>query len=112
MKSLIFLLLALPAMLEATDTIISAWYKTNGTNWNITNQVMHVYYNSTYVWINANSIPAYTIGPWTANPNSPSAQNNTFLFTRSPSVRKATKSSTSLGAIGVWLDGVEVRRAI
>jgi hypothetical protein len=106
-----FILLALPALLQAqnvTDKIIISWYKSNGTNWNISSMVQHVYYNGSYVWINVNSIPSYTIGPWSGISYVPKKLDTKWFFYRTPSVQSGTKTLTGMGAMGLWLDGVYI----
>ncbi len=95
------------AAATSTDKVITSWKKSTGTNWNITNNVMNVWYNATYVWVYAHSIPSYSIGPWKSNPNSPKAQNKTYYFKRTPTAT-SSKTANSLGAIGIWLDGVAI----
>jgi hypothetical protein len=64
-------LIALPALSLAvtitpaasSEKILSAWYQSNGsTNWNMTSQIVHLYYENSYVYVNANSMPGYGIG--------------------------------------------------
>ena len=50
-------------------------------------------------------VPSYSIGPWTANPNKPTAQNIYFKIPRIPTVA-ITKKSTPLGSMGVLINGV------
>jgi hypothetical protein len=111
MKILTLIILALPALLQAqnvTDKIITSWYKTNGTNWNLTSMVMHVFYNGSYLWVNANSIPSYTIGPWTGLSYVPKAKDTTAIFYKTPSVQTGTRTKTGMGTMGLWLDGVYI----
>ena len=61
------------------DQLITSWVKTTGTGYNnIVNNVYSLSADSSYVYVSANSIPDYSIGPWTNNPNKPSAQAKTY----------------------------------
>lgn len=62
-------------------------------------------------YINATGIPAYPIGPWPSNPNTPSNQNILARFPRTPTAQSGTHTNTGLGAIGLWIDGVEIFNA-
>ena len=89
---------------------ISSWLRntTNATGYNgLPCNVQSVYYTATDVYVCASDIPAYTIGPWQANPNTPSNQNSISKFTLTPS-EKIAKTYTGLGAIGMWKNGVHI----
>jgi hypothetical protein len=73
--------------------------------------VQQVSYNATHVWVSCSSVPAYGIGPWPGNPNTPSDGNWTFRITRNPAPKAAPKTATGLGAIGVWTNGVAIYNA-
>ncbi len=76
--------------------------------------VQRIRYTDTMVIVNANNLASYTMGPW-FDPqftggvfgNFASSQNNQFQVPRTPSVA-ATKSNTSMGAVGVMVNGVAV----
>ena len=76
-------------------------------NNSIKTDVLSVKYDSSYVYVNTNSVPSYSIGPWKANPNTPSAKNAIFKFALKPSIA-STAASVGLGAIGLWSNGVEI----
>lgn len=89
-----------------TDPVIRNWKKTTGTGYGgYANNVLSVKYSSNYVYVKSNSIPSYSVGPWSSNPNLPTAQGYTFKFPRYPT-SASTKVSTMLGPIGIWTDGV------
>ena len=98
------------------DPIITSWLKSNGSGSgsnnasSYSNMVSNVYYSSSYVWVKANSIPSYSIGPWKANPNSAKGQNAQFALSRNPS-QASNPSNVGLGAIGLWIDGVQIYNA-
>jgi len=65
-----------------------------------------VCYNTTDVYVRANGLANYTMGPW-SNPNVPSNMNWTFKITRSPIEETGTKTNTPFGgAQGVAINGV------
>ena len=64
--------------------------------------------------MNSNNLPSYVIGPWFIGGmnggvfmNFAAAINSLAQLPRTPAVA-ATKSNTSLGAIGVWVNGIAV----
>lgn len=66
------------------------------------------------VYLSANGLGSYTMGPWFIDGgnggvfmNFPTAQNVRAQFPRNPSAA-ATKRNTTLGAIGLWVNGVAV----
>ena len=73
--------------------------------------VQQVKYNANYVWVSCSSVPAYNIGPWPGNPNTPADGNWCFRITRNPTPKAAPKTATGLGAIGVWVNGVAIYNA-
>ncbi len=71
-------------------------------------------YTDSTVYVTANNLGSYTMGPWFNDgnnggvfPNWPSAQNNRGQIPRTPAVA-TTKTSTPLGAVGLWVNGVAV----
>lgn len=71
------------------------------------NNVDSIQYSSNYVYVHSNSIPAYSIGPWKANPNNPTALNFYFKFPRKPTPA-SQKTSTPLGHMGILINGVSL----
>jgi len=74
----------------------------------IVSNVQLVQYNATYVYVSTNCIPEYGIGPWPTDPNIPSAQNAVCEFPRTPVPNTGTLTSTPLGSIGLWSNGVQM----
>ncbi len=94
---------------------LSTWLRnTNGRIGynNIPADVQFVRYSPNYVYVNSTGIPAYTIGPWPGNPNIPTNQSFVFKIARAPVVNPGTKTSTPLGVIAVWRNGVGVFNAL
>ena len=73
--------------------------------------VQAVKYNANFIYVSCSSVPAYQIGPWPGNPNTPTDGNWTFRITRTPQPKAAPKTATGLGAIGVWVNGVAIYNA-
>jgi len=71
---------------ELTSWIINT---TGLTGYNgIHADVDSVQYSDNNVYVRCSGIPAYSIGPWGANPNRPSNQNYLFRIPRRPAGRK------------------------
>ncbi|MCP4520897.1 MAG: YHYH protein [Cytophagales bacterium] len=69
--------------------------------------IKSVCYNDNDVYINANGLASYTMGPFLMNPNEPSNQNYTIKFTRTPFEETGTKTEIPLmGGIGFAINGV------
>jgi len=69
--------------------------------------IKSVCYDNDNVYVKANGLASYTMGPFLMNPNQPSNQNYTFKFTRTPSEETGTKTGVSLlGAVGFAINGV------
>ncbi|MDB0011355.1 YHYH protein [Crocinitomicaceae bacterium] len=90
---------------------ISAWIRntTNETGYNsLPSNVQVVQYTTTDVYVSSSCIPGYDIGPWAQNPNTPSNQSLVYKITRSPEENLGAINYTSLGAIGIWSNGVAI----
>ncbi len=99
---------------RAQTSVITSWIRntTGATGYNsLPCNVQSVYYTSTDAYVSSSSVPAYTIGPWTANPNTPSNQGFVSKFTRNPVVNSGTKTNTGLGSVGIWTNGVSIFNA-
>lgn len=72
--------------------------------------VQHVWYDSSWVYIDYTDIPDYTIGPWVENGDNCAFRQGAFgvsaRFPRNPRAALASdRTSTGTGAIGLWIDG-------
>jgi len=74
--------------------------------------VQKVRYSAGNVYITCSSIPDYSIGPWPGNPNTPTNQAYVMRFPRSPVENTGTKTSTPLGPIGLWINGLAIFNAL
>jgi uncharacterized protein (TIGR03437 family) len=73
-----------------------------------------VRYTDTTVYVNSNNLASHVMGPWFEPQmtggvfqNFAAAQNNQLQIPRTPA-SAATKTTTPMGAIGVWVNGVAV----
>lgn len=76
--------------------------------------IQRVRFNDSTIFVNSNNLPSYTIGPWFASSdaggvfqNWAAPTNQQFKFPRTPVVA-ATKSPSSLGPVGIWVNGVSI----
>lgn len=95
-----------------TDPMITSWTKSTGidTTYNCGNNVHKISYSTGYVYIYSNSIPSYSIGPWSQNPNLPACKQYTFKIPRNTIVQPQ-KTNVQLGYIGVYVNGVLIYNA-
>ena len=106
-----------------TQPIITKWlqnttttgtYYTSGNSTAISNGILvncqQVRYSATNVYINATGIPAYAVGPFNGdgNPNNAGNQNAIYKFPLTPTPNTGTPTSTGLGNIGVFINGVSL----
>jgi uncharacterized protein (TIGR03437 family) len=77
-------------------------------------EVQQIQYSTSTVYINANGLPGYTLGPWFGFQtnggvfvNFPSSQSLLYQFPSSPAPASSL-TSTGGGACGLWVNGVEV----
>ncbi len=94
---------------EVTSWIINTTSETGYAG--ILTNVQQVQYSSSFVYVSATCIPGYDIGPWVGNPNIPANQNFVFKITRTPVQNTGSLTSTPMGHIGVWSNGVSIFNA-
>jgi hypothetical protein len=95
--------------------VLSTWkLNTTGlTGYNgLPADVQRLRYSTGSVYVNASCIPDYSIGPWPGNPNVPTNQNYLMRISRTPAENTGAKTSTPLGVIGLWKNGVAVFNAL
>ena len=73
-------------------------------NGSIATDVLGVQYNSTHVVVRTNSVPSYSIGPF-SKVNAVLGKNRYYAFSLTPS-KASQPLVVSLGAAGLWIDGV------
>lgn len=99
------------AQAQVTAPEVVSWIvnTTGATGYNsIPSNVQQVQYSASNVYISATCIPGYAIGPWNANPNTPTNQNFVYKITRNPQQNTGTLTAIGLGHIGVWTNGVSI----
>ena len=88
----------------ASNPIVTNWITTKTTGYNgLQANILKVYYNSTNVFVSSNSIPSYSIGPWSENPNTPSAQGWTAAFRKALLRKRKRPWERSVCGQTVWL---------
>ena len=109
------LLMASVAAHAQFNPAITSWVINPDTNnaanrgyGNIPSNVLKVQYSTNYVYISADCIPGYSIGPWNGNPNVPANQNFVYKIPLSPQKNTGTATTVGLGHIGVWTNGVSI----
>lgn len=103
--------LPLAVFAQTNPPELATWFinLTGATGYNgIHAEVDSVQYSNNNVYVRCSGIPAYSIGPWGANPNRPSNQNYLFRIPRQPAGNTGAKINAPLGHIGVWKNGVPV----
>ena len=93
-----------PAGIQTSGSVTSPVYA----------DIQRIRYSASAVYVNANDLPGYTFGPWFGFQsngglfvNFPSSQNLIYQFPSAPAAA-STLTSTSGGACGLWVNGVEV----
>lgn len=108
------------AVFAQTNPAITSWlqnttktgtYYVSGNSTAISNGILvncqKVEYSATSVYVSTKGIPAYPVGPYLdRNPNQAGDQNAIFKFPLNPVVNNGTKTATTGGNIGVFINGV------
>ena len=117
MKKLFFALFASSSLLAQAQLspAITSWVINPDTTLaanrgygNIPSNVLKVQYSANYVYVSADCIPGYSIGPWTGNPNTPANQNFVYKIPLAPQKNTGTATTVGLGHIGIWTNGVSI----
>lgn len=115
MRPIILLLfLLLIESISAQGPEVTSWIiNTDGsTGYNgIETNVLEVQYSNSYVYVSTNSVPSYSIGPWSNNPNDATSQGFTFKIPRNPIQNTGALTETPLGHTGIWTNGVSIYNA-
>ncbi len=121
MKRALFCLLFLPFLSFAqvgpnitswkinTTNHIGVYYSTNSTSvisTGDTSEVQQVCYNTDTVWVRANILASYTMGPWPGDPFVVDGQNNSYVFPRNPAYPSSNHPSVPVGMLGMAVNGV------
>lgn len=101
-----------PAILSwLQNTTITGSYYTSGNSTAIPNNILvncqQVEYSANNVYVRTRGIPAYPTGPFLdGNPSQASDQNAIFRFPLNPTQNTGTPTATTMGNIGVFINGV------
>lgn len=69
--------------------------------------VREVDFSASWVYIRSSGMGGHYMGPW-SNPNLPKNQGTLFRIPRNPATNTTTKTLTSLGILGLMVDGVAI----
>lgn len=120
LTTIIGVLLA-PSVFAQTNPAITAWlqnttktgsYYLSGNSTAISNGILvncqKVQYSNDWSYVSATGIPAYPVGPFTGdgNQNQAGNQNAIFKMPLNPTVNSGTKTATTGGNIGIFINGV------
>ena len=92
------------------NTTATGTYYVSGNSTAISNGILvncqKVEYSNDYVYITATGVPSYTTGPFLdGNPSQAQDQSAIFKFPLIPQQNTGTLTSTTMGNIGVFIDG-------
>lgn len=99
---------AITSWLQNTTQTGSYYVQGNSTpvNNNILVNCQTVQYSSASVYVSTKGVPSYPTGPFLdGNPSQATNQNAIFKFPLSPQVQNGTKTATTGGNIGVFING-------
>ncbi len=122
LKGLFFVAMLSNILVQAqTNPVITGWMQNttnimgrhyvsgNSTpiNDNVLANVQTVQYSTSWVYVSTKGIPAYITGPFLdGNPSLASNQNAIFKFPLNPVQNTGTPTATTMGNIGVFINGV------
>ena len=114
------LLMSITSMFAQTNPAITSWlqnttttgsYKMSGNSTTISNNILvncqMVEYSTNNVFIHTKGIPSYPTGPFLdGNPSQAEDQDAIFKFPLNPTQNSGTPTATTMGNIGVFINGV------
>jgi YHYH protein/Secretion system C-terminal sorting domain len=101
---------AITSWLQNT-TVTGRYYTVAGGSTSIANNILvncqKVQYSTSFAYVTTTGVPSYATGPFQdGNPSQASNQNAIFKFTLNPVINSGTKTVTTPGNIGVFINGV------
>lgn len=95
------------------NTTQTGTYYMQGNSTTFNNGILYncqeVSYSTDYVYIKTNGVPAYPTGPFLdGNPSVAESQNAIYKFPRVPAENTGTPTPTTMGTIGVFINGVSL----
>ena len=101
---------AITEWLQNTTSIMGRHYVSGSSTAiqdNVEANIQTVQYSNNWVYVSTNGIPAYVTGPFMdGNPSLATDQNAIFKFPLTPTQNTGTPTSTTMGNIGVFINGV------
>lgn len=92
-----------------TTNHIAAYYGSNSVtviSTGDTSEVQQVCYDTDTVWVRANILASYTMGPWPGDPFVVNGQDNSYIFPRNPAYPSSSHPSVPVGMLGLAVNGV------
>jgi hypothetical protein len=101
---------AITSFLQNT-TATGSYYTVAGGSTKIANNILvncqKVQYSSNFAYITCTGVPSYATGPFQdGNPSQASTQNAIFKMPLNPVINSGTKTATTPGNIGIFINGV------
>jgi YHYH protein/Secretion system C-terminal sorting domain len=101
---------AITSWLQNT-TVTGSYYTVAGGSTKIANNILvncqKVQYSSNFAYVTCTGVPSYATGPFQdGNPSQASNQNAIFKLPLTPVVNSGTKTATTPGNIGIFINGV------
>ena len=95
------------------NTSLTGTYYNSGNSTVISNGILvncqQVEYSNNYVYITTEGVPAYPTGPFLdGNPSQTQAQSAIYKLPLNPQVNLGTPTSTTMGTIGIFINGVSL----
>lgn len=95
------------------NTTQTGTYYMQGNSTTFSNGILYncqeVSYSTDYVYVKTNGVPAYPTGPFLdGNPSIAESQNAIYQFPKSPQENTGTPTPTTMGTIGVFINGVSL----
>lgn len=93
------------------NTTIKGSYYTQGSSTATSNNILancqKVQYSANWVYVSTRGVPSYATGPFLdGNPSVTSDQNAIFKISLNPQENTGTKTATTMGNIGIFINGV------
>jgi hypothetical protein len=73
--------------------------------------VQEVCYNTDTIYVRANSLGSFIMGPWPGDPFTAAGQNYAYIFPRNPTYPSSTHMNLPTGMCGLWINGVAIYTA-
>lgn len=122
MKKLLFIFALCSGYAVAQGTNVTSWsYNETGhqsqyysadevtvNNLNDSSEIQEICYNTDSIYIRANILPSFIMGPWPGDPFLADGQNNSYVFPRNPTYPSSTHQLKNVGIQGLLINGVAI----